>query len=83
MSIVVRARKEISSLQLSKEIGVTQKTSWFLPGCRREACGGDYAKRVGLVEIDEACIGGKERTSAPANGTIPEAGRPARLKYLE
>lgn len=28
--LVVTARKGISSLQLSKEIGVTQKTAWFM-----------------------------------------------------
>ena len=31
----------ISSLQLAKEIGVTQKTAWFILGRLREACGGD------------------------------------------
>ena len=32
MYLVVTARKGISSLQLSKEIGVTQKTAWFMLG---------------------------------------------------
>jgi transposase-like protein len=35
------ARKGISSSQLAKEIGVTQKTAWFIFGRLREACGGD------------------------------------------
>ena len=40
MYLLVTARKGISSLQLAKEIGVTQKTAWFVLGRLREACGG-------------------------------------------
>ena len=41
MYLLVTARKGISSLQLAKEIGVTQKTAWFILGRLREACGVD------------------------------------------
>lgn len=62
MYLVVTARKGISSLQLSKEIGVTQKTAWFMLGRIREALGQDDGDKLsGIVEIDEAFIGGKER----------------------
>lgn len=60
MYLVVTARKGISSLQLSKEIGVTQKTAWFMLGRLREACGGDFDKLSGVIEVDETFIGGKE-----------------------
>lgn len=60
MYLVVTARKGISSMQLAKEIGVTQKTAWFVLGRLREACKGDLAKLSGIVEIDECFIGGKE-----------------------
>lgn len=40
MYLVVTARKGISSMQLSKEISVTQKTAWFLLHRLRETCGG-------------------------------------------
>lgn len=40
MYLLVTARKGISSMQLAKEIGVTQKTAWFVLGRLREACGG-------------------------------------------
>ena len=39
MYLLVTARKGISSLQLSKEIGITQKSAWFVLGRLREACG--------------------------------------------
>ncbi len=60
MYLVVTARKGISSMQLAKEIGVTQKTAWFILGRLREACGKDLGKLSGIIEIDEAYFGGKE-----------------------
>ncbi len=60
MYLLVTARKGISSLQLSKEIGVTQKSAWFMLHRLREACGKDLDKLQGLVEIDETYVGGTE-----------------------
>jgi len=60
MYLLVTARKGISSLQLSKEIGITQKSAWFVLGRLREACGADLKVLRGIVEVDEAYIGGKE-----------------------
>jgi transposase-like protein len=60
MYLVVTARKGISSMQLAKEIGVTQKTAWFLLGRLREACKDDLTTLRGTVEIDETFVGGKE-----------------------
>lgn len=60
MYIVVTARKSVSSLQLSKEIGITQKSAWFMLHRIREACGDDLTMLSGVIEIDECYIGGKE-----------------------
>lgn len=67
MYLIATARKGISSLQLSKEIGVTQKTAWFMLQRIREACGNDKDDDNdgngflrGIVEADETYIGGKE-----------------------
>jgi hypothetical protein len=61
MYLLVTARKGISSMQLGKEIGITQKSAWFVLQRLREACKGDLEKLSGVVEIDELYIGGKER----------------------
>jgi transposase-like protein len=62
MYLLVTARKGISSMQLAKEIGVTQKTAWFILGRLREACASPDSidKLKGVIEIDEAFFGGKE-----------------------
>lgn len=63
MYLLVTARKGISSLQLAKEIGITQKSAWFVLHRLREACSTPevIAKLKGIVELDECFIGGKEQ----------------------
>src|ERR1700686_537692 len=61
MYLLVTSRKGISSMQLAKEIGITQKSAWFVLGRLREACGGKLETLRGIVEIDETFVGGKEK----------------------
>jgi transposase-like protein len=60
MYLLVTARKGISSMQLAKEIGITQKSAWFVLQRLREACGRDVSILRGTIEIDEVYLGGKE-----------------------
>src|SRR5947207_9610772 len=62
MYLLVTARKGISSMQLAKEIGISQQSAWFMLHRLREACGapGGQDKLRGIVEIDECFVGGKE-----------------------
>ena len=55
------ARKGISSIQLAKEVGCTQKTAWFLEHRIRAACTGDGPPLFGEVEADESYFGGKAK----------------------
>lgn len=62
MYFLVTARKGVSSLHLGKEIGVTQKTAWFMLHRLREAMSDDDIDQLrGVVEIDETFVGGKEK----------------------
>ena len=58
--LLVTARKGISSMQLAKEIGITQKSAWFVLQRLREACADKGLLLTGTVEIDEVYVGGKE-----------------------
>ena len=60
MYILQTARKGVSSLQLSKELGITQKATWFMLHRLREACQIEAEPLYGEVEVDETYFGGKE-----------------------
>jgi len=63
MYLISTARKGISSMQISKELGITQKSAWFMLQRIREACGNGSGGGMlsGIVEADETYLGGKER----------------------
>lgn len=55
-------KRGISSVQLSKDLGVTQKTAWFMLQRIRWAFGNEPKKMLeDVVEIDETFVGGKSR----------------------
>ncbi len=60
MYLMTVSRKSISSVQLSKEIGVTQKSAWFMAHRIRESCQSS-GLLSGTVECDETYVGGKEK----------------------
>jgi len=62
MYLLVTSRKGISSMQLSKELSITQKSAWFVLQRLREACGNDLTILRGTVEVDECYIGAKEKS---------------------
>ena len=61
--MMTTARKGIPSTQMARELGVTQKTAWFLSQRIRETwlAGSDEGPMGDDVQVDETYIGGKER----------------------
>lgn len=52
--------KGVSSMKLHRDLGVTQKSAWFLAHRIRETYEDQCVKFSGPVEVDETYIGGKE-----------------------
>src|SRR6266487_789085 len=60
--LLVNCKNGISSYELGRGIGVTQRTAWFmLHRIRYSLQQGSVAKMKGEVEVDETFIGGKAR----------------------
>ncbi len=55
------SRKGISSCQLAREIGVTQKSAWFMLQRIRESMDPGLEVLSGEIEIDETYVGGLEK----------------------
>ena len=74
--LVLTTRKGISSIQISKQIGCTQKTAWFLMHRIREAMqqGGDKWLSS-VVEVDETFTSGKERNKRKTPPSVPFWGK--------
>ncbi len=51
----------VSSLQLAKEFGISQKSAWFMLQRVKETCGNDNDTLSGIVKVDETYIGGLEK----------------------
>jgi len=62
MWLIANAKNGISSHEIARAIGVTQKTAWFMSHRIREVMRtGSFAKLSGTVETDETYIGGLEK----------------------
>ena len=56
--LIVNAKKGLSSLQLSRDLGVNKNTAWYLQKRIRKSMSEDDGFLSGLVEVDETYVGG-------------------------
>lgn len=73
--MITSHKKGIASTQLAKDLGITQKTAWFVMHRLREASTTGSFNRMldGEVEVDETFVGGKAK-----NRHISKRGGPGR-----
>ena len=63
ISLMLNAKKSLSSHQMGRDLDLNQKTAWYMMMRIRRAMVEDGEMLFGIVEMDECYIGGKPRRS--------------------
>lgn len=67
--MICNCKNGVSSMEISRTLGITQKSAWFMLHRIRKTMEADSTPLTGTVEMDETFVGGKiktcTRTSAP------------------
>lgn len=62
MYLISTAKKGVSSLQIAEQVGITQKTAWFVLHRIREMLRDNDSKKLsGIISADETFVGGKNK----------------------
>ncbi len=72
--LLLTSRKGISSLQISKELGIRQSTAWYMMHQLRMSCETSSDLLPGIVKIDETYIDEFERNKPAHKRTKSDQG---------
>lgn len=79
--LITSHKKGISSLQLHRDLGVTQKTAWYMNHRVRNSLGIQREQKLsGIVEADETFIGGIEANKHASKRIKDTQGRSVKTK---
>jgi transposase-like protein len=78
--LLATSGKGISSIQLAKQIGVTQKTAWFMDHRIRSTMKQNNGQLFGTIEVDETYVGGLEKNKHLNKRTKGTKGRSTQSK---
>ena len=71
ISLLINAKKSVSSYELARDLDLNQKTAWFMAMRIRRAMVDHGDLLSGIVEADEAYVGGKPRKGNKRDDAIP------------
>ena len=75
ISLILNAKKGLSSRQLARDLEVNKNTAWYMGMRIRKAMIEDSDLLKGIVEVDETYVGGKPRKGNDKNGGPNKRGR--------
>ena len=75
ISLMVNAKKSLSSCQLARDLGLKQKACWRMMMAIRAEMGKDNVLLQGIIEADETYIGGTGKKNYDKETGEPKRGR--------
>ena len=80
ISLVLNAKKSLSSHQLARDLNLTRQTAWYMKMRIRRAMVDNDVFLIGIVEADETYVGGDPKNRRNNDDDPPKRGRGTKKK---